>query len=239
MLKTLRAFNAQGSRSSEKKCSSSSGGTQVKRKDGVKTGWNSVWHQKKVVHFLSLTPPPAPPWRLMYFFCRFCFWGSPGYGQSEGSQTLRAFGDLRWSFWACLVVCVAYPTQIEVVLVLKLVVTIEESKDTPPPLSCFLTKIIHFRTAPRSSYETYKLGWFSDKPGKDPMKLPLGTMEWSSPLPTIMVGKVVLGSQALSGELHKTPPNIRSKGVSQIQVWGGERFNDFKRIFRSHDLCVQ
>jgi hypothetical protein len=67
------------------------------------------------------------------------------------------------------VVYVTYP--IEVVLVLKLV-SIEESKDTHTLCPVF-QKIIHFRrTAPRSSYETYKLGWFSDKPGKDPMETP-------------------------------------------------------------------
>jgi len=63
---------------------------------------------------------------------------------------------------------------------------------------------------------------------------PLGTMEWSSPFCLLLLwfGKVVSGSQALSGaELHKTPPNIRHKGV-RLKLGGGERFNDyFKRKF--------
>jgi hypothetical protein len=107
-------------------------------------------------------------------------------------------------------------------------------------LSYFLKKTSHFRTPPWSSYETYKLGWFSDKPlAKDPHEnTPLGTMEWSSPFCLLLwFGKVVSGSQALSGELHKTPPNIRhNKGV-RLKLGGGERFNDFKTIFRSLFMC--
>jgi hypothetical protein len=76
--------------------------------------------------------------------------------------------------------------------------------------------------------------WQTTGKGPPHENTPLGTMEWSSPFCLLLLwfGKVVSGSQALSGaELHKTPPNIRHKGV-RLKLGGGERFNDyFKRKF--------
>jgi len=68
-------------KSSENICCSS-GGAQEKRKEGVKTGWNSVWHQN------WCTSEFHPPGRLMYFFASF-FKISPGVGPNSG-------------FWCCV-----------------------------------------------------------------------------------------------------------------------------------------
>jgi hypothetical protein len=67
------AVNAQGSRvivgrSIENMCSSSEG-AQEKRKEGVKTRWNSIYRQNRA--FLSFVP--TPPWMRMYFLAGF-FW---------------------------------------------------------------------------------------------------------------------------------------------------------------------
>jgi len=83
------AFNAQGSRwgnystctcrSSENICSSS-GGAQGKRKNGVKTGWNSVWHKKWCTsEFDSL------PWMLVHFFAGFLKKSHSVLDQTQGS----------------------------------------------------------------------------------------------------------------------------------------------------------
>jgi len=65
-------------RSTENICSRIRG----KRKEGIKTGRNSVWHKNGA--FLSF----SPRWRLMYFFAGF-FWISPGFGANPG-------------FWSCV-----------------------------------------------------------------------------------------------------------------------------------------
>jgi hypothetical protein len=54
-------------------------GVEGLMEEGVKTGWNSVYHQKKIGAFLSCPPPLM----LMYFFAG-CFWISPGFGPNSG-----------------------------------------------------------------------------------------------------------------------------------------------------------
>jgi hypothetical protein len=42
--------------------------------------------QKKMVHFWlspSISPRPATPWRLMYFFAEFFLWMSPNFGRNS------------------------------------------------------------------------------------------------------------------------------------------------------------
>jgi len=75
------AFNAQGLRyiivvvvqvGAVKIYAAAVDALRKKREEGVKTGWNSVYH-KKMVHFWVSTPPlPYPPLlRLMYFLAGY------------------------------------------------------------------------------------------------------------------------------------------------------------------------